>query len=107
VTTELQDTGEPVLLDEQEKRARAEAAAKGNTTYFTGKPCIWGHIAKRYTVSGECYDCKKMRTARKCESEGRKYVPKRGMELARNTHTVFGAVVGTTKKITARCELYD
>ncbi len=25
--------------------------------YFTGEPCIWEHIAERYTTSGVCTEC--------------------------------------------------
>lgn len=25
--------------------------------YFTGKPCKHGHISKRQTVNGACYEC--------------------------------------------------
>ncbi len=36
---------------------RAEALARGLKKYFTGKQCIHGHIAPRYTDSGTCEDC--------------------------------------------------
>jgi len=36
---------------------RKEAKAKGLTHYFTGKPCKYGHIAKRFTSAGKCVDC--------------------------------------------------
>lgn len=36
---------------------RKEAIAKRLKTYFTGKPCKHGHIAKRFTLSGTCYEC--------------------------------------------------
>ena len=37
--------------------SRAEAKALGIKKYFTGKPCINGHIAERYTAQGRCYAC--------------------------------------------------
>ncbi len=37
---------------------RKEAIAAGAKFYFTGKPCIRGHIAKRYvTANGKCSEC--------------------------------------------------
>ena len=36
---------------------RRDAMAKGETSYFTGKPCIHGHMAYRYTSSGACSTC--------------------------------------------------
>lgn len=34
-----------------------KAKELGAKYYFTGRPCKHGHIAKRATVSGSCYDC--------------------------------------------------
>lgn len=34
-----------------------EAAKRGESEYFTGKPCKNGHIAFRSTVSGACKEC--------------------------------------------------
>ena len=36
---------------------RAEAKAKGLTRYFTGKPCVRGHIAERCTKRKVCKEC--------------------------------------------------
>ncbi|WP_313240378.1 hypothetical protein [Stutzerimonas kunmingensis] len=33
------------------------AIAQGLKFYFTGKPCVHGHISKRYTSNGGCYAC--------------------------------------------------
>lgn len=37
--------------------SRSDAKRVGEKTYFTGQPCIHGHIAKRYTRSGGCAEC--------------------------------------------------
>lgn len=37
-----------------EKRA---AIASGSYTYFTGKPCVKGHLSPRYTKGGACVAC--------------------------------------------------
>lgn len=36
---------------------RKSAIAAGSGKYFTGKPCVHGHIADRYTQSGACSEC--------------------------------------------------
>tara|TARA_X000000950_G_C13764476_1_gene598277 strand:- start:560 stop:910 length:351 start_codon:yes stop_codon:yes gene_type:complete len=37
-----------------------EAKAKGLTFYFTGKPCIRGHIAKKRVSDRSCIECKRI-----------------------------------------------
>lgn len=39
------------------------ANAAGEAHYFTGKPCKYGHMAKRYASSGACFECTKMQSA--------------------------------------------
>ena len=41
---------------------RAEALSLGEKSYFTGRPCIHGHIAKRQTSSGTCVICAAQKT---------------------------------------------
>ena len=36
---------------------RRLAKMEGKTRYFTGLPCISGHVADRLTASGECVEC--------------------------------------------------
>lgn len=38
---------------------RQEAKEKGLGCYFTGKPCRRGHVDKRRTSNGTCYECQK------------------------------------------------
>jgi hypothetical protein len=38
---------------------KQQAIAAGLTTYFTGKPCKYGHVAERF-LSGNCRECKKI-----------------------------------------------
>lgn len=42
------------------KPSKKEAVAAGDLFYFTGKPCVNGHVAKRYARGGMCYECLKM-----------------------------------------------
>jgi hypothetical protein len=37
---------------------RKEAKQVGLYWYYTGKPCIKGHISKRYTEFANCKQCK-------------------------------------------------
>lgn len=43
--------------------SREEAVLAGEVFYFTGEPCRHGHIAKRYTTAGSCYQCAQERYA--------------------------------------------
>ena len=36
---------------------RAEAIMNREQKYFTGKPCIHGHVAERVTLSSSCVTC--------------------------------------------------
>ena len=36
---------------------RKQAKSEGLTRYFTGKPCVHGHIAERFTCFGQCVEC--------------------------------------------------
>lgn len=38
-------------------KPRQEAIFLGNKYYFTGKPCIRGHIAKRFVITKKCTIC--------------------------------------------------
>lgn len=37
--------------------SRSDAKAKGLRRYFTGKPCIHGHMSERYVGRGTCLTC--------------------------------------------------
>lgn len=45
-------------------RTRAEAKALGVTRYFTGKPCLRGHVAERYALDGHCHECRRQYDAK-------------------------------------------
>lgn len=74
---------------------RKQASEQGQKTYYTGLPCIWGHVASRWTVNGSCTDCKTMKTARRAEGQGRVYKPK-GKYMQRNPDKLYGNAVGAT-----------
>jgi hypothetical protein len=43
---------------------RAEAKAQGLKRYFTGKPCVHGHIEQRHTKGGGCMGCARIMSMR-------------------------------------------
>lgn len=44
------------------KATRQEAITAQERYFFNGKPCKHGHISKRLTVNGSCYECVKLRS---------------------------------------------
>lgn len=42
-------------------KSRREARETNSVAYFTSKPCIHGHVEPRYTNTGICYECKRLR----------------------------------------------
>jgi hypothetical protein len=57
-----------------------QARREGRLRYFTGKPCLRGHVAERYAGTGTCVECHAFRAARYLEENpdrrketGRKY----------------------------------
>lgn len=42
---------------------RRDAKLNGDKFYFTGKPCVNGHIDKRQTSNGCCYTCSKEKSS--------------------------------------------
>lgn len=44
---------------------RPEALAQGHSHYWTGRPCIHGHVAPRKTSDRNCVDCTKARAPEK------------------------------------------
>lgn len=45
-------------MTELEIISRKEAIGRGLSRFFTGKKCRRGHLSERYTVSGNCIDCR-------------------------------------------------
>lgn len=39
--------------------SRIDAAHAGLKHYYTGKPCKYGHVAKRYVSTCKCVECNK------------------------------------------------
>ena len=47
---------------------RNQAKLNGDKFYFTGKPCVHGHLSPRYTGKGTCCECMKLSFELKKES---------------------------------------
>jgi len=46
------------------KRAKKEAIRLGRKWYFTGDPCIYGHISDRLVSNGKCRECNRLDSER-------------------------------------------
>lgn len=54
-----------------QKISRSQAISAGLSRYFTGMPCLHGHIDERYTANGVCAECVRVRS-RQANAEIRK-----------------------------------
>lgn len=45
-------------------KSRDEAVASGERHYYTGKPCKYGHVAKRLVSTRQCMECKRENSRR-------------------------------------------
>lgn len=52
---------------------RADAKIRGETKYFTGKPCIHGHVDLRWTCSARCKTCQRKSSDNHREENKEKY----------------------------------
>lgn len=43
------------------KSSRKAALAAGEKSYFTGNPCVKGHVSARRSKTGECLECRKLK----------------------------------------------
>lgn len=68
-------------------RTRAEAKAVGSAWYFTGKPCLLGHVAKRTTSQKQCCECELMRNRqRNSTSERKEYMRHRNVSQSKREY---------------------
>ena len=61
--------------------SKNDAAALGYSRYFTGKPCLRGHISERQTANSTCIECRN-ETVRKQRAEN----PEKYREKGRDGH---------------------
>ena len=58
--------------------SRREAEFLGAIHFFTGKPCIYGHIVIRYVSNNRCFKCERI-----AKNKWRKKNPKKDREVKR------------------------
>ncbi len=63
-----------------------EAKKSGSKYYFTGDPCLNGHLSPRYRV-GQCIQCSRDRTRRAADKRKAKYREKVDRELKAKSRT--------------------
>ena len=54
-----------------QKMTRREAATSGLNKFYTGRPCIHGHDAERYTLTGICVECAKYKAKQSYQEHAR------------------------------------
>ncbi len=49
------------MTDKELPKTKKAARLINSLYFFTGKPCKYGHIARRCTSNNHCYECVKIR----------------------------------------------
>lgn len=73
--------------------SRADAKAIGLSKYFTGEPCLRGHISTRNTKSGRCHACSQedKKNNREAVNEWQREYRRRDPEKAKERDTAWRA----------------
>lgn len=61
--------------------SRAEAKAQGLKRYFTGEPCVHGHVAERFAQGGGCVECNRLKAYVRYKED-----PEKSKEAVRNRY---------------------
>ena len=64
----------------KERSPRLMGLASNAETYFTGKPCKYGHFSSRRVTGGACVECERLRTAERLENSVRYGTFERGKD---------------------------
>ena len=64
-------------------KTREEARQAGLKAYFTGLLCKQGHIAKRWTATGNCSECQRIRTENWTKNNPEKHLAYRASDKRR------------------------
>jgi hypothetical protein len=83
-----------------------EAKKKGLLTYFTGKPCKYGHMSERYVSIRTCVECKQVKEKEYREENREEYLKKKKEFYQRNKDKAKAYVKKNEKKIKARAKKY-
>jgi 5-methylcytosine-specific restriction endonuclease McrA len=66
-------------------KTREQARQESSKAYFTGLICKQGHIAKRWTVTGNCSECQRERTANWTKNNPEKHLSYRQSDQRRKS----------------------
>ncbi len=55
--------------------SRDNAQSMSRKRYFTGEPCLRGHIAERFVSSGGCVDCVCRKTPKRADARKQRFLP--------------------------------
>ena len=55
--------------------SRDNAQSMSRKRYFTGEPCLRGHIAERFVSSGGCVDCVCRKTPKSADARKQRFLP--------------------------------
>jgi len=66
------------MSTEKHPTSRQEALERGFSKYYTGKPCVHGHLSKRQAVSGNCIECFKTVHKEKIKESNRRHTLENG-----------------------------
>lgn len=99
-------------------RSRSEARVQGLLTYFTGKPCKYGHVAERHVSNLTCLECNRIKSRkftqenpeknkRKCklhyEANKARYIESAYRRLGKLKQRIFPHEVSRIKQIYDDC----
>ncbi len=74
------------LIESGLPTSRQEAKKSGSKYYFSGDPCLTGHLSPRY-MSGDCIQCNRDRNRRDADKRKAKYREKIDRELKAKSRT--------------------
>lgn len=82
--------------------SRKSAFDKGVSRYFTGKPCVHGHVSERSTVNGRCVECHR-ESQRKQNAKYDRFAPR----TKETTRGPTGRTAKTFDEISAKVARYN
>lgn len=80
------------------RSSRKEALALGHKFYSTGKPCIRGHIDKRWVVNWACHSCKLIRGSAWQDKNKEKISKRKKITYAKNPQKFINKTTDWQKK---------
>jgi hypothetical protein len=85
---------------------RQEAKAKELTRYFTGKPCVHGHVAERLVKNKTCLTCSAISAAKAKAKNPQKYYAHAKAWNSRNPEKIMASQIRRNRENPARRNLW-